>query len=353
MKRTLALVVVALMVAGAAYAQCGMMARTPAAEDDAPVSPCMRGMQQGMQMRQGPMASMAGALDTAVWGDFVYVLQGNMLEKRDMDGNVIKSVHLKDMEQTMEDIEAEGVCPMCGMPMDHEAREGCPGAMMGPMMHGQGQGMSGQGGMQGQGQGMHRMGGMHGQGMTEKGMRGMQRGKMYSKVELTADADGVYLLRGGQFTAFDHDLNQTKSWRAVSETCMAADDSIDCAMRGMQKAKCPTCRMMMGTMQEERGIEDGTITMWHRPAKLTPGMVRFQVQVDDLSDAGDADAKVNAYLYPKGDVDAGMGIPMHSVGGGHLYGMADVPMAGHWMLALRVMRPGMEDVKVYYDVPVE
>jgi hypothetical protein len=340
----------------------------------APASPCAaRAMNQGMQMRQGPMASMAGALDTAVWGDHVYVLQGNMLEKRDMEGNVVKSVQLKDMERTMQQMQDEGVCPMCGMSMEHEGRMGCPGAMEGSPcptcggtpgmgMQGRMRGMDGQndgegmhrmGGMHGEGRGMHRMGGMHGQGMTKAGMKGMQKGKMYSKVELNADANGVYLLRGGQFTAFDHDLNQTQSWQAVSETCLAKDDSVECAMQQARKAKCPTCRMMMGTMQDERGIQDGTVTMWHRPAELSPGMVRLQVQVDDLSDAGDADAKVNAYLYPRNDVDAGMGVQMHPTGGGHFYGLVDVPSEGMWELALRVIRPGMEDVKVYYDLAVE
>lgn len=341
MKRTHVFVVVALLVAGTAYAQCP--------------GP----MQMGMQ--QGPMGSMMGALDSAVWGDYVYVLQGNMLEKRDMDGNAVKSVELTDMEQTMEEMEAEGVCPVCGMPMDEETRAACPGAMMG-----EGQGMGQMGGMHGrmmQGQGMdgqmmqgQRMRArcpMMGDEATERGMRSMQRGQMYSKVKLMANEDGVYLLRGGKFTKFDHDLNQAQSWQAVSDACLARDDSVQCAMRQMDRAKCPTCRMMMGTLVDERGIRDGTVTMWSRPARLTPGPVRFQVQVDDLSGRGDADANVNAYLYPKGNVNAGMGVEMQSVGGGHFYGMADIPGAGQWELSLRVMRPGMEDVKVYYDIPVE
>jgi hypothetical protein len=299
-----------------------------------------------MQMQQGPMASMMGAIDTAVYGDFVYVVQGNMLEKRDMDGNTVDSVQLEDMQQRMHKMKEAGVCPMCGMPADEEARMGCPGGMMGEM---QGQHrMQGQQGMQRRG--MHRM---MGEGATEKGMRGMQRGKMHSKVELEADAKGVYLLRGGAFTKFDHDLNKEKSWDAVSEDCLAKDDSVQCAMREMRKAECPTCRMMAGTLVDERGIPEGTVAMWHRPAKLTPGTVRFQVQVDNLTDRGDADADVSAYLYPKGNVDAGMGVPMNSVGGGHFYGLVDLPSDGMWELAMRIIRPGMEDVKVYYDLPVE
>ena len=104
MKRALTFVVVAMLVAGTAFAQCGMMAAEPMAEGG-PVSPCMRGAQQGMQMRHGPMASMVGAMDTAVWGEFVYVLQGNMLEKRDLDGNVVTSVKLEGMQKRMAQME--------------------------------------------------------------------------------------------------------------------------------------------------------------------------------------------------------------------------------------------------------
>jgi hypothetical protein len=249
------------------------------------------------------------------------------------------------MEQRMQQMHDEGVCPVCGMPMDMETRQGCPGGMMGGM---QGGPMMGEG-MHGQGMG----GGMMGDDeQMRMGMRHMQLGRMHSKVELEADEDGVYLLRGGHFTKFDHDLNKVKSWDAVSAACMAKDNSVDCAMREMRQAQCPTCRMMLGTMVDERGIPEGTVTMWHRPANLTPGMARFQVQVDRLSGEG-ADADVSAYLYPKGNVNAGMGVPMNSVGGGHFYGVVNIPSAGEWELSLRVQRPGMEDVKVYYDIPVE
>ena len=340
MKRTLMFVVIAMLMAGGAFAQCPMMGAAQTADDEVAVAACP----SGMQMRQGPMARMAGALDTAVWGDFVYVLQGNMLEKRDMDGNTLKSVQLDDMDATMEQMEDARICPICGMPMDEETRAGCPG------------GMGMMGGMQGSMGQMHgRMhgGAMMGQGMTMQGMRAMQRGRMYSCVRLQADPDGVYLLRGGKFTKFDHDLNKVKSWSAISEQCAAQDNACECAMRHMRRAACPTCRMMMGALVDERGISGGKVSIWHRPAMLTPGMVRFQVQVDELDGRGDADAKVNAYLYPKGNPNAGMGVTMRPVGGGHFYGMAEMPGAGSWELALRVMRPDMEDVRVYYDLPVE
>ncbi|MFW5868157.1 MAG: hypothetical protein ACOCX2_10100 [Armatimonadota bacterium] len=334
MKRTLVFVVAALLVTGAAFAQCPRMDARAEAEEASPQT-----MRMGMQ--QGPMGSMMGAMDTAVHDNFVYIVQGNMLEKRDMDGDTVESVQLDDMEERMQQMHDEGICPVCGMPTDTEVREGCPGGMMGGM-HGRGT----------QDPGMH--GGMTGDDdQMGMGMRHMQHGRMHSKVELEADADGVYLLRGGHFTKFDHDLNKVKSWDAVSAECMAQDDSIDCAMREMRRAECPTCRMMLGAMVDERGIPEGTVTMWHRPANLTPGMVRFQVQVDDRSGEGHADANVSGYLYPKDDVDAGMGVPMHSVGGGHFYGLVDVPSEGAWVLSLRVTRPGMEDARVYYDIPVE
>ena len=338
MKRTLVFVVVAMLVAGAAFAQCPRMGAM--AESDSASPQTMR-----MGMQQGPMGSMMGAMDTAVYGDYVYIVQGNMLEKRDMDGNTVASVQLEDMPERMQQMRDEGVCPVCGMPMDMETRQSCPGGMMGGM---QGQGMHG--GMMGQGM---QGGMMDDDGQMGMGMRHMQLGRMNSKVELEADADGVYLLRGGHFTKFDHDLNKVKSWDAISASCMAQDNSVQCAMREMRQAQCPTCRMMVGTMVDERGIPEGTVSMWHRPANLTPGMVRFQVQVDKLSNQGDGEATVSAYLYPKGNVSAGMGVPMNSVGGGHFYGVVNVPSAGTWELSLRISRPGMDDVKVYYDIPVE
>ena len=349
MKRTLVFVVAALLIGGAAFAQCGMMGAAPAGDDQVPMRPCMRGAQQGMMMRQGPIANMAGALDTAVWGDYVYVLQGNMLEKRDMDGNAVKSVALEDMEQTMDGLEDAGMCPMCGMPMDMEMRGGCPGAAEGmpcPTCPGMGMGMGG--GMGGQGM-------MHGRemGMSMQGMHGMQRGKMMACVRLQADANGVYLLRGGMFTSFDHDLNKVKSWSAISEECMNKDNACECAMKQMHKSKCPTCRMMMGTMQDQRGIANGMVTMWHRPARLSAGMARLQVQVNEAGGMGDGDAMLTGYLYPKDDVSAGMGVSMQTVGGGTFYGMVDIPGAGTWELALRVKRPGMEDAKLYYHLDVQ
>ena len=324
MKRTLVFAVVALMMAGAAFAQCPMM--------EAGTEPGPHGMQMGMQ--HGPMGSMMGALDTAVHDNFVYVLQGNVLEKRDMDGNTVQSVRLTDMEERMEQMHDEGVCPVCGIPEDMETRAACPGGMMGGMEDGG-------------------HAGMMGDDATERGMRHMQRGAMQSKVKLEADADGVYLLRGGHFTKFDHDLNKQKSWDAVSETCLAKDDSVQCAMRQMQRAECPTCRMMTGRLVDERGIERGSVEMWHRPRVLTADTARFQVQVYDQARRGDREATVSAFIYPRGNVDAGMGVPIQSLGGGHFYGLTDIPHAGDWLLSVRVVRPGMDDQLLYYDLPVE
>ena len=337
MKRTLAFVVAAMLVAGAASAQCAMRGATPAAADEAPVSPCMRGMQQGMMMRQGPMAAMAGAPDTAVWRDNVYVLQGNVLEKRDTDDNTIKSVTLEDME-TCEDCCGAAAGTPCST---------CPGmgTGMGGGEHRQGM-MQGHGMMQGQG-GMRQGHGMMG------GRQNMQRGNMMSCVRVQADENGVYLLRHGMFATFDHDLNKVKSWQAMCGECMNRDNVRQCAMRHMQRSQRPNCRMMMGAMQEERTIDDGYVRMWHRPATITPGATRFQVQVNTLSGMGDDDAVVTAYLYPRDDVSAGVGVPMQSVGGGAFYGIADIPAAGMWELSLRIKRPGVDDVKVYYVLPVQ
>ena len=355
MKRTVVWMLAMLLITGAAFAQCPMMSAAQGEDGQMQMGGCARGMQQGMQMQQGPMASMMSANESAVFGDNVYMLQGNMLQKRDMEGNIVKSVQLTDMEQIMDDMEAEGTCAVCGMPMDEETRAGCPAVTGAPcptcgMMHSEGMAM---------GEGMQDGGMMQGgcpymaEGATEEGMRGMQRGAMYSRVSIDADADGVYVLRGGQFSVYDHDLNQTKTWRAVSEECRAGDDSVQCAMAEMRKADCPTCRMMLGSMQDERAIPGGMVRMWHRPAALRTGPARIQVQVNNASGMGVVNATVTGYLYPRGSVDQGMGVPLRSVGGGGYFGMVNIPRSGDWDLAVRVRRPGMEDQRVYYNLSVE
>ncbi len=336
MKRLLIVVAVLALSLGAAWAQMQEMQE--------PIPPCARNWEDAAA--QGPMARMMGAVDTATHGGYIYILQGNVLEKHDMDGNVLKAIELDDLKQTLEEIEDEGTCPVCGMPMDVTGGEGRPAG--GP---GEGRGMmmgGGRGMMMGGGQGM-----MHGGGpMVDRRMRGMQARHMYGCVRLSADEEGVYLLRGGRMTVFDHDLNRQNSWRVSMEDCPAHQRVRQMAMQKMRGTSCPTCRMHAGREIDERSITNGYVRMWHRPVVLTPGPARINISVHELDLSPDNDAAVSGYLYPNDNPDDGLGLQMESVGGGQYYATVDIPAEGQWELAVRIMRPGEEDVRVYYNVPV-
>jgi len=370
--------VVTIMLVLAAGSGVTQGAETPAPDQmQGPMSPCMQRWQSDMQ--RGPMAGMMSAMDTASWAGFVYVLHGNVLEKRDAEGSVVAAVELEDFEQIMQEIEETGICPVCGMDMEEMAEAGCPmmggqgrmqgGGMMhgqgqgmmqgGGMMHGQGQGMMQGGGMMhGQGQGMMQGGGMmhgQGQGMTPGRMHGMQRGQMMSCVRLDADAEGVYLLRGGKMTVFDHDLNQKSSWRIETMECPANERMRAMAMEQMGRERCPHCRMHsgMGMDRAQRSIPMGSVEMWYYPRMLMAGPARFHVQVFGANLQPDANAQVSAYLYPANTPGSGMGVAMQPLGAGQYYGLAQVPSAGQWELAVRVMRPDMDDARAYYGVSVQ
>ncbi len=302
MKRLLIVVAVLALSLGAAWAQMQEMQE--------PIPPCARNWEDAAA--QGPMARMMGAVDTATHGGYIYILQGNVLEKHDMDGNVLKAIELDDLKQTLEEIEDEGTCPVCGMPMD--VTGGGP--------------------------------------MVDRKMRGMQARHMYGCVRLSADEEGVYLLRGGRMTIFDHDLNRQNSWRVSMEDCPAHQRVRQMAMQKMRGTSCPTCRMHAGREIDERSITNGYVRMWHRPAVLTPGPARINISVHELDLSPDNDAAVSGYLYPNDNPDDGLGLQMESVGGGQYYATVDIPAEGQWELAVRIMRPGEEDVRVYYNVPV-
>lgn len=324
--------------------------------------------QCGMPMQSSPMASMMGAMETAAWGGKVYVLQGNMLQKRDLQGNVLAAVELEDFEQTMMEMEEADICPMCGMDMEMmEEMGGCPmmgGGMMqgqqgGGMMHGQqGGGMMGGGGMmQGGGQGMM-MGGscpMMGAATTEPAMAAGQLRQMYSCVRLTADAEGVYVLRGGKMTVFSHDLQKKAAWDVNLEDCPANERMRATARRHMMATNCPHCRMHTGAGAErvQRAIPMGSVEIWHHPRMLAAGRARLHVQVFDASKMPDRTAQVSGFLYPAGNTAAGIGLTMMPLGEGQFYALVDIPRAGSWELAVRVMRPGMDDARAYYGIAVQ
>lgn len=360
MRATMTVVLLTLALAGSAFAQCGMA------------------------MQGGPMASMMGGTEMAAWGGFIYVLQGAALEKRDLQGNVVKTVELTDVEQSMTAMERAGICPICGMDMAAMAEDGaCPmmgggagagrgmmhgrqgGGMMqrpgggGGMMHGQHNPQAPHGMTHGQsgGGGMMMGGGCPMMGDTstdESTMAARQKRQMRSCVRLSADSEGVYLLRGGRLTVFTHDLERQGAWEVDLADCPANRHMRQMARQRMMASTCPHCRMHMGAGMERlrRSIPAGSVEMWHHPKALTAGPARIHLQVFDGSRMPDADAQLSAFLYPEGDTGAGMGLTLMPLGAAQFYALTEIPAAGSWELAVRVMRPGMEDALVYYNMSV-
>lgn len=325
MGRMVVVTVLLALAAGIGMAQCPRMGPpAPPAQQDAPADPPMRGM--GAMAGGGPMAMMMAMSDIATWGGYVYVVQGNTLEKRDAEGNVVKTIELNAPGQMMWPRQGAGAGAMRG---------GGQGMMCGQQ--------GGQGMMQGQrgGQGMMQ-GRQGGQGM-------MQPGGMMMCARLSADAQGVYLLRGGTITVFDHDLNRKASWRLPMAA--GAGRGAMCQMRGGHEQR-PTCPMCSEADRARRSIARGSVEMWHRPCLLAVGPARFYVRVFDADMQPDPRAQVSVYLYPEGDPDNGRGLQMQSLGAGEYYGLVNIPASGQWELAVRVMRPGMDDARVYYELPV-
>jgi hypothetical protein len=100
---------------------------------------------------------------------------------------------------------------------------------------------------------------------------------------------------------------------------------------------------------EMREIEDGTVTFAATPATLTPGEATIAVSVDGAQ----ADqAEVRGYLYRPTEAQTGANVRFSSTGG-MMYANVDIPAAGRWELALRIVRPDYEDELVYYVLDVQ
>ena len=146
-------------------------------------------------------------------------------------------------------------------------------------------------------------------GETMTTVHGVHRRCMMSSMAVSADAQGVYVLRGMMMTVYDHDLNELRSKQVMT----VPEDA----------GNCPMCRMMMQHMQQqgmmgrgmmmgggmmrgpmtghgtmmqgwsapmERDLERGQVQMRYLPAQDMPGMVSFEVRVLDASmdeDEGD------------------------------------------------------------------
>lgn len=266
------------------------------------------------EMYDSPIMEWTIAYDMARGGGFTFVLQGDTIEKRDAQGTVLKSAMLPSIEVEAEGMREAGVCPTCGGP---EGRCEMP--------------------------------------MTEEQkMHRQQMARAYGKTEVSADDQGVYVLRAGKVYSYDLDLNQTKVYAALDTGNLAWSRLCECAVAEMQDGSCPVCRLRSHIRGEalQRALNEGVVALVVRPRMLKVGEARFGVHLMNTARQFDAAAGATAFIYPMGNPGSGMRVPLTRLAHGRFYGQRDIATAGNWQLALRVTRPGMADEMVYYNLMV-
>jgi len=222
-----------------------------------------------------------------------------------------------------------------------------------------------------------------GGGLSEmQRMHGMHTMQMMGRAEVEADAKGVYLLRGGELTVYDHDLNKVSTTVVCEVTgdcsncpvcrgmmqqrkcgvgCMMHEESEGGGPRGeMGGGSCSGCRALARSGRGAtppgkalvRAIASGSVSVMHAPAVLTVGEADLHVHVDGVEGKGDAGAAVSAFVYPVGSPDAGKVAAMERVDPGRFMGTMALGAAGAYDLAVRVKRPGHSDEVVYFALRV-
>lgn len=336
MKRmTVAVLVMTMVLAGTAWAQQDEH-RQHHPEQEADQEP-------GMMQDGGMMMGMMGTPDVASWDGNIYVLSGMKLEKFDSSLNSVETVEFEHAPGMMEDAEMG----RRGMMRQQrgELRMGPEGRMMqrGPA---------------------DERDGMMDEDMMQR-MHQMHRMRAMSNTAISADSQGVYVLRGMTLTVYDHDLNEVRS----GEVMEMHEDG----------AMCPMCRRMMermrqdggmmggmreGRMQrgmmmgqqwgemEERSVAGGMVHL-SPPAQPRVGDIPFRVHVLGADHQTDTSASVSGFIYPQGQPERGKAVDFRAGPGGHMMGSVNLQTPGEYELAVRVNRPGHESTVVYYDVTVE
>lgn len=373
MTRWLVMVVVALMALTAAViAEAGV----PADAKPAPMQ--MQGgmcpMMQGAGMMGQAGNAMAASHCMAAWDGYIYILQNDTLKKLDHNLTEVKSIKLEMAQPAMQGMGMQphgmmqGGMMSGGGRMQNDDKPG-PGSMSGPM--GAGPGM-------GSGSGMMMQGGMMSGGMMQGGM---MQGR---NAQLAADVKGIYLLRAGQLTVFDHDLNKIASTQitepgpgsmsggmgAMSGTMR--DGMMSGSRGGMMQGKMQRDGMQQGGMMQgmscpmmsagmgddgpiglvssaQRRIAEGSLSitsMWVYPREAS-----VHVNIRDDAGQGVSNAVVSAFLYPKGKPERGVERPVYETGGTFMV-PCEFAAPGDYELALRIKRSGMADVLVYQHLSV-
>ena len=315
------------------FAACAFAVHTPEPEeiyatpaDPAPAEDMDHGMMMGMT---------AAVPDIAAWDGHIYLLTGMKLEK--LDGNLqpVRTVEFEHMPAETADHDHEAAAPQQEAAHDHDAA--APEQEAGGMM------------------GQQRM-------QMMQRMHAMHRGRTLANARVSADASGVYVLRGQTLTVYDHDLNELRSAQVMDMPARAMD--------------CPMCPMMMERMQRdrpmmgrgmmgrgmmapeawgeaiERQLTEGTVRLYQRPHEPALGQMTFRVEVQDAEGQPDHTASVTGFLYPEGQTDRGRTIAFTPDVAGIMTGTAQIRERGDHWLAVRIIRPGHEDAVVYYPISV-
>ncbi len=364
MKRmTVAVLVMTMIFTGVAWTQQDEhQEHHPAQQGDDAEAPGMMG--GGMMQGGGMMMGMMNAPDVASWDGNVYMISGMKLEKLNSSMEVVETVEFEQMPGMMEGGMMQG--GMMGGPMMQQGQQDDDTQQRPMMRHRQG---DQDGGMMGGG--MMQQGGMMGEGMMQR-MHMMHRARAMSNSAITADAQGVYVLRGPTMTAYDHDLNELRS----SDVMDMPEDA----------AMCPMCKKMMEKMQQDGGMmqgggmmQDGGMMGGMRPGgmmmgqqwgeteersvpggmvHLSPpaqprvGQIPFRVHVLGADQQTDTSASVSGFIYPQNQPERGKAVDFSAGPRGHMMGSVHLQTPGEYELAVRVNRPGQESTVVYYDVTV-
>lgn len=194
-----------------------------------------------------PEVNVMGATAITSWQGNIYLLQGNLLRKFTPDLKEAASVQLPDLSQVMTSLEASRSVISCGM--QGPDASGRMNAAMNQFNTG----------MPNNWQTTASLQQVSDQNMVQ-GLHQAHTVNALSQVQIAADQNGVYLLRGGRLTVFDQNLHEVRSQDVMVGTANAADCPLCQAalsngpmmdqlrFRGMQSGLCPGPGQYNGTV---------------------------------------------------------------------------------------------------------
>lgn len=202
----------------------------------------------------------------------------------------------------------------------------------------------------------------------------MRRMRMMSNPSVAADAGGVYVLRAGEMTVYDLDLNKISSAEVIdlnaelapcpmcaemgaqAEPIRARGTGRAIAMSGGAWGPNPNIgederpKLVGFSQPRARAMMGGEVTLQNRPVSPSGGLVTLYIGVLDVNGEPNPKATVSAYLYRNDKPKSGSTVRLMRSGPGYSTGHPELAGAGPWELAVRVKRPGMADARVYFSL---